>query len=502
MIDTFSSKPVHSSSEGGFMLIEVLISAMLVVLIGVGVFTGLAGANHATVNERRNAQATVVAQQDEERLRGLPVEELTQIGSTTHNVAENGMCVEGSTGAWKYWNGAATISCEALTAPFKGATYTGAVFTVKSSAEFVTASKEALTCETEKGTTDYIETTSSVTWPSIGTHAPINQSSLVAVPKSGTLIVKVTNRNNEAVPGATVEAYDPATATTPTATETTPASGCVVFGDLAEGTAKAVASKEEWIAKNGKTKPESPSVTITTTKPAEASLVLQEPGEIEAKFVNSSNQPVESSTFVAHQNEMGSPPFSVGGEAGKVATSALLGKLFPFVTPGHPFTNSPYIIYAGDCEANKPAAMGINGAKEESVQVEPGSIPTTIPAQPTVEVAPVNVTVYEGESAAKAEKNLSTSTSAKIINTACKGVASQNYTTVPYEHSVNITSGTLVQKYQPYASALKLCVVGELGTTYYKNEFSLTNILKAGSAFTFYLKSSGYTKSTTAALTC
>jgi type II secretory pathway pseudopilin PulG len=462
-------------SEGGFMLIEVLVSAMLVALIGVGVFTGLAGANHATVNERRNAQATVIAQQDEERLRGLPVEELTQIGNTTHNVAENGMCLEGSTGAWKYWSGAATFSCEALTAPLKGTTYTGAVFTVESSAQFVTASKETLTCETEKGTADYLETSSSVTWPSIGTHAPISQSSLVAVPRSGTLLVKITNRKAEAVAGAKVEVFDPKTAGTVTAEQTTPTSGCVIFGDLAEGEAKVVASKGNWLTKNGKTAAEQPSTTITKTKLAEVSLLLQEPGGIKAEFVNSSNEHVESSTFVASQNEMGSPSFDVGGEVNGPAATATLENLFPFITP--PSTPNPYTVYAGDCEANNPATI-VSGATARSVQVEPGT-----PSPAKVEVAPIKVKVYEGGTGTTP---LLSSTSAAIINTECNGAKTNNGKTVEYKHEVKIASGGLESKYeyQPYAKKLEFCVVGKVivsGTTnYYESKTKFENITKTG----------------------
>jgi hypothetical protein len=476
------------------MLIEVLVSALLVALISVGIFTGLAGANHATVNERRNAQATVIAQQDEERLRGLPVEELTQIGSTTHTVAENGMCVEGSTGAWKYWSGAATFSCEALTAPLKGATYTGSVFTVKSSAEFVTASKETLTCETTNGTADYLQTTSSVTWPSIGTHAPISQSSLVAVPKSGTLLVKVTNRKTEAVAGAKVEVFDPTNASPATAEQTTPTSGCVIFGDLAEGSAKVVASKGNWLTKNGKTAAEQPSTTITKTKLAEVSLLLQEPGQIEATFVNSSELPVASSTFVASQNEMGSPSFDVGGEVNNPAATAKLENLFPYITP--PSTPNPYTVYAGDCEANNPVTtVSVPGATTRTVQVEPGT-----PSLAKVEVAPVNVTVYQGTKTS--EGVLAGSISAKIINTACNGAKTNNGKTVEYEHKVAIASGKLVPEYQPYAKTLELCVVGLVSGTYYKNKTTFANAAKTGTAVTsFYLKGSGYTSSSKA-LSC
>jgi type II secretory pathway pseudopilin PulG len=490
---SFVGLPGRAFSEDGFMLIEVLISAMLVGLIGVGVFTGLAGANHATVNERRNSQATVIAQQDEERLRGLTVAELTNLGSTPEpvTVAENGMCVEGTTGAWKYYSGATTPFCEAVTG-FKGTSYTGAVFTVESSAQFVTASKETLTCETEKGTADYIETSSSVTWPSIGKHAAISQSSLVAVPRSGTLLVKITNRNNEPVPDATVAVADPSPPSTVTAEQTTPSSGCVIFGDLPEGNAKVLASKGTWITKNRKT-PAEQSTTITTTKLAEVPLTLEEPGGIKAEFINNSGLHVESSTFVTFQNEMGSPPILVGGEANKSSTSAVLGGLFPFVTPGHPFTSNKYTVYAGDCEANNPATVGVSGTTTKSVQVEPGT-----PTSESVEVAPINVTVDEGTKALS-EKTLASSTSAKIINTACNGAKNNNGESVKYEHEVKIVGGKLVPEYQPYATSLELCVVGknEKTSKYFKTKTIFANTLKTGTAATSIYLAEGATATST-----
>jgi type II secretory pathway pseudopilin PulG len=472
------------------MLIEVLVSALLVALISVGIFTGLAGANHASVNERRNAQATVIAQQDEERLRGLPVEELTQIGSTTHTVAENGMCVEGSTGAYKYWSGAATFSCEALTAPLKGTTYTGSVFTVKSSAEYVTASKETLTCETTNGTADYIETTSSVEWPSIGTHAPIGQSSLVAVPRSGTLMVKVKNSKAEAVSGATVAVTDG----TVTAEQTTPSSGCVIFGDLPEGTAKVLASKAGWIERTGKAAPEK-TTSITAKSLAEVEFMIEDSGGIEATFVNSTGKTVEGSTFVAFQTEMGSPAFAVGGKAtSEPATTAKLEGLYPFA--------SDYKVYAGDCEANKPAFVGVSGAKEESVPVLPGE--ENKPAR--VEVAPVTATVDEGISSLHGSPLTTNLQTAMIINTECSTASPASY-----EHKVTLnSSGEIEQKYQyqPFAKKLEFCVVALISGKYYKYKSPMPFENKTGKSIgPIYIKepvsaSLGYSGASNPKLTC
>ena len=278
-------------------------------------------------------------------------------------------------------------------------------------------------------------------------------------------MVKVKNSKNEPVSGAKVEVFDPSTATTATTEQTTPASGCVIFGDLAEGTVKVVTSKAGWVEKTGKAAPEK-TTSVKTKSLAEVEFIIEDSGVIEAKFVNSAGQAVEGSTFVAFQTEIGSPAFVVG-EANPVATSAKLEGLYPFA--------GDYKVYAGDCEANKPATVGVSGAKEESVQVKPGEI---TPA--SVEVAPINVTVYQGTKSS--DGVLASSTSAKIINTACKGVKANNVGTVAYEHKVTITGGTLVPKYQPYATSLEFCVVGKdvTNSEYYKYTTTFANTFKAG----------------------
>ena len=475
------------------MLIEVLVSALLVAAIAVGTYTGLAGANSASAHERANSQATVIAQQDEDRLRGLTVAHLNDLsGGVTYTVAENGMCVEEKSGAWYYWSSSETkweTGCEAVTG-YKGTKYTGTVYTVTSSARGVTATTESLTCETATGAADnYLQTTSSVNWSSVGKHSPVSQSSLVAAPTEGTLRVKVKNSKAEPVAGATVTVSDvPTTGSTVTAEQTTSASGCVTFGDLPEGTAKVLASKAGWIEKTGKA-PLEKTTSITTTSLAEVEFTIEDAGGIEAKFVNSAGTPVEGSTFVAFQTEMGSPAFDVGGKAETPATSAKLEELYPF-------TND-YKVYAGDCEANKPSFVGVIGAKEESVLVEPGVVKPV-----SVEEAPINVTVYEGTSGTPGNHPTTSIQTAMIIDTACSST----------QHKVTLNStGNIEQKYQPYAKELEFCVVALISSKYYKYKSPTTfaNNLTAGTPnLPVYLKetpktapTNGYTDSTSK-LTC
>ena len=56
------------AAEAGDTLIEVLISAVLIVAVIVATLTGLNNANHATSLDRERSQADALAQQDEDEL--------------------------------------------------------------------------------------------------------------------------------------------------------------------------------------------------------------------------------------------------------------------------------------------------------------------------------------------------------------------------------------------------------------------------------------------------
>jgi Tfp pilus assembly protein PilV len=471
MIDTFLSRLPRPGSQDGFMLIEVLVSSLLVALIAVATFNGFDVTQKVTNDERAHNQATVLAQQDEERLRGMSVSELLLVGTKIREVTEG-----------------------------------SAIYKITSTAQFVSVganNEDKLACATATGATaNYIQTTSSVTWNALGKRKAVSQSAHVRVPTSTSLMVSVLNRNNEAVQGAKVEVFDPSTASTPTTEGTTPESGCMTFGGLAEGNVKIVASHGEWIDHSGHKLPEK-TVTITGTSLAEAKFTLEAPGSLQVKFV-SNGLAVSGQTFFALQNEIASSaPDYVGGSPTVASPTAELTNLFPFVSPGKPPTPNRYTVYAGDCEKNNPVTV-TGGGTAPSVQVEPGVVNS--PAA-EVEVPPVNVVVWEGTSAANLGHPVASLQTAMIINTECKTAAAQNYAIVPYEHKVNLTSeGTIEQKYQPFAKQLEFCVVDLVGGTYYKykSPAPFENKVKTGTTLpTVYLKetTSGYSKNTSK-LTC
>ncbi len=472
------------------MLIEVMISAILVALIAVATFDGFSVTQKVTADERAHSQATVLAQQDEERLRGLTATELSQLTTKETFRAENGICVEQASGAWRYYTGTATSFCE-KSSVYTG-TYTGTVYTVNSSAKYVSGSSEGLTCETEKGSADYIQTTSSVTWTALGSRPGVSQSSEVNASGTASLIVRVANRNAEPVSGAKIEVFDPSTATTRTSEQTTSSAGCVIFGGLTEGTVKIIASKPPWIDHASDQTPEE-TVNVLTGSQAEAKFTLDDPGGITAEFVGSTGQHVKSFTFVAFQSEISSAAsFFVGGSQNVAGLSATQTGLFPFAK------ENKYTVYAGDCSANDPATVSSKEVSDPALQVEPG-LTKTVP----VEAPEVKLTAREGSSSSEPLSALSyPTTTAKINNTECKGIASQNYTTVPYSHEVKLVNGAFEVPNLPYAKQLELCAVEypvvKTGKNYYvKNTLAFSNTKKAGSTATLYLKAAGKEEKTT-----
>ncbi len=431
------------ASESGITLIEVLVSALIVSLIAVGTLTGFESAGRASADERAQNQATLLAAEDEERLRGLNVTELDQLGTSSRTTTAN-----------------------------------GTVFTITSSAQYVAGSENKLTCETTGGAANYIQTTSKVTWSALHSRLPVTQSSIVNVPTSLTLLVKTWNQKHEALEGATVKVTNRARTVTD-AEETTPASGCVVFGALPEKEVDVQATLPNAVNEAEEPAASAPAKEVTlspTTLTGPVEFTLAPPGSIEAKFENNGSTVTGDTFFATHT---GVTKALVGGKAGTYGSAATLTGLFPFPS------GSPYTVYAGDCAANNPTTVA--GVKEPpTAQVEPNGV-----ARPNVEVPAFNLTVYKGTTTG--EGVLTTATSAKIINTACSSTA----------HEVKITSGGLLeQKYQPYAKELQVCVVGLVSGTYYKStQGGFSNAAKAGTSQSFFLKKT-VEKTSTSPLTC
>lgn len=480
----------HLANEAGLTLIEVLIASLIVALIAVGTFSGFNAATQSSSDTRTHAQATLLADQDEERLRGLTIADLDGLAEpTTTARAENGDCIEEvSSGVWHYWSQASTEFCESPTG-LSGASYKGTVFSITSSAvpKTPSTSSSLSTCETTGKTAPYLQTTSAVTWPTLGSRQAVTQSSIVSSPSATALLAKVLNQNEEPVSGAslTMSSESPAE----TVNRTSPASGCVVFAGLQATRVNVDAAESGWINKNGEPSSTPVTVPLTAGQTTEKTLIIAKPGGITAHFVEaaSPHKEVPGLTFYTfNADDTVTPNGYVGGSPTTYASTATLAAvLFPFRnTSTKPTKAAEYTVYAGECENDAPEKLA--GIKNPTVQVEPGATSSV-----EVPVAELNILVDTGKSAASPGSPLSSPEKAMIINKSCEKATAHEPATITYKHEVELTSGKLVHPFMPFSSELELCIVMKKSSTaYYKYETTFANTSAAGvKAGTVYMES-------------
>jgi type II secretory pathway pseudopilin PulG len=430
------------ASERGDTMIEVLISALLVGLVVVGTLTGFNSATKASYDERAHAQATVCAQQDEERMRGLTTKQLSELGTSSRKV---------------------TDTCEPYV---EGSGYKGTVYTITSTAQYVNDKTVGTACSPE-GSADYLRTTSSVKWAALRTRKEVTQSSIVTNPIGASLLVKIENQVGEGVPGANVTAVGENT----NQTQTTNSEGCAIFASLVAPSVTVTVAKTGWVDHEGEAlAPE--TLKLVTGKTTSVTYQLGEAGSIKATFTSKSVGEL-GDTFVAFQSEIVRVPLFM--LEGTISSSVIAAStdykspvtsspkaLFPFQKLPAPGSPSPYTVYAGDCEKNNPTLYEA-GFVNATAQVGPGE---EAPLSKPLELPPVNIIVKAGyESGAHAGLVVGgPSTSASVTDTGCTGIIPTNYfgkSAPSYVHYQPLAAGTghLTYPGQPYG-AFSLCVSG------------------------------------------
>ena len=358
--------------QQGFLLIEVLISAVIVAMIAVATLTGFQAASISTATDRSRALATQVVGEEQEALRGMSTTALEQYWDADQSAKE--YCAAGAK------------SCLELT--------------VKNTATFVAASSKQFTCETSGAGANYIETTTEATWTGEKTHDnhPVRQTSIVTVPPAASIEVKLKDEDNSPVEGATVEVREEGKSSG--TTQLTPAGGCAVFSGLTAGQKDTVLVKKTgWTNEAGESTP-SKEISVTTGTVALAEFVIAPTGSLEVKFKTGA-EATESDTFVAYQSKIKPDPFYVGGKAGETLTpAASLTGLYPFTTlKEKTWEPEKYTVYAGDCTANNPETVTATKEKPAEVAILPAT-----PAEATVTLPPINIVVEQQTKAPRKKK--------------------------------------------------------------------------------------------------
>jgi Tfp pilus assembly protein PilV len=402
------STRVQFASAAGDTLIEVLISALLVGLIVVGTFSGLDSTTKATALQRSRSQADALAEQDEERLRSLPINALVALQGS------------GETNPVKVGN---------------------TEYTVKSSTTYIADATSTESCSASSNEADYLQTTSKVTWTSLGKGKPVEETGIISPPPGANLIVQVTE-SGTALPKATVTVTE-LTPKSWTHTLETSTKGCAIFA-LPEGGEYAInAHKTGYVTPNGypntdEDEKDTQKVYIPAETTSKEGFSLGLAGKIQVKFTP------EGETFTIFNT--GITSFTKLGNAPHQASLAWFGTEHTYTTqvetPAelYPFTTH-YIVYAGQCEADKPPSL----TSENEVVVAPGGTGAT-----TLTLPQLTLEVYSGTSISKV--GLLTGASGSATDTGCS-----------VKHSFTTTNGAMPHPGLPYGT-YKLCVTALVGS--------------------------------------
>jgi Tfp pilus assembly protein PilV len=390
------------ADEAGDSLIEVLLSAVVIVLIVSATVVALNSTNRATALGRERSQADALAQQDEDQLRSEPIAKLSEL-----SVKHESLLREVTTGGTRY--------------------------TITSTAQYKSDKTSTASCTSTTASADYIETASEVTWHSLGHSNPVVETGIISPPAGSTIIVQVTGASGEPVPQMTVQATGPSTVSAETSSD-----GCAILAVL-PGEYEVNVHRPGYVDASGYSESnKDPKTTGSFYVIAEATIKksyqFAPAGELTVNYVNSSGTSVEGDGFVAF-NTLLSAPRSFG-TAGTYATSLTSPKtIFPFT--------SAYSVYAGSCESDVPT-----GTPPEAAVPSGGS------ASVNVVLAPIGMVVREGTAPGAATEGavMKSGVTGTIEDTGCKTVR---------KFTAN-SNGELPHPYLPFGT-YSLCVTGTIG---------------------------------------
>jgi prepilin-type N-terminal cleavage/methylation domain-containing protein len=358
----------RAHGEHGFTLIEVLVSALLMLIISAGVATALISATDFTGHERGQSQANAVAQQDQERLKSMTDMQLTSLHQT------------------------------------RTVTLNGTVFTVVSTASFIDSSGNS-SC-TSKAVAYFRLTSTVSSAATAGNPAQkVTEETIITRPLGGSLVVPVKDQMSNPIQGAAVAVAGQNTGFTQSAT--TDQNGCVAFAGLPTDSYAITATNAGYVDPNGNA---SATETVGVTQSgiaAAPTLVLGPASAIKVGFIT-------HGTSVTYDSYAGSPyapghgPAPAGyelsyygaGNGSNMSANACLyslakcvgvgtapvtfgtstavgtftpGNLFPFYLGQAPQYTNNYQLWAGACEQEQPLAP-LTGTGFATVK--PGNVAT------------------------------------------------------------------------------------------------------------------------------
>lgn len=406
--------PNLAAGEDGFTLVELLVSALIIVLIGAGVAQGLIAGAHMSAYQRERSQADGLAQQDQERLRGLSAKQLDNLNQTV------------------------PVSLD------------GTNYTITSTASFVSSTGGAPCSSTGSGAAAYYSTASTVSWHGTNGTSSVKEESLITPPAGGTLLVKAVDQTGSPLSGVGVNASGP-----DVESGTTDSGGCVIMSDLTEGNYNLTFTDFGYVDPNSNLSPLTATASLTSSGTATPSIGTVVMGQAATINVTGLTTILAGTTLTGSQTadsvswfgagatySMQNSAFAPSSLAASTGTSAqastfTVANLFPFAFAGPTYAND-YQVWAGPCRQMQPPV----GYDEVSSGVTPGSTQPVTVQEPAIKL-------LDSSSAGSL-----TPSDIKITFTSTSGSPSctHEWSVAPATAAQAATSGWLSTPGQPFAS--------------------------------------------------
>jgi Tfp pilus assembly protein PilV len=352
------------SGEAGFMIVEVLASAIVLLIVSAGIFGLLQATAHSSSEDRHRSEAYSVSQEDQARLRSKRLSALNALDET------------------------------------RTVTLNGTKFTVRSTGVFVNDLTATTSCATpETNTADYVKIASEVTWTKMQGAKPATIESIVSPskslsldPKNGTLSITARNAQGQPLPGLKLTGSGPATFN-----GETNELGCAMLTNLPEANNYSMLPSGINLVDKDGLPPAAMTVSVTKGVTTPYTVEYDHPGTIPVTFETLSAGKLvpakADSVFVFNTGMSTARTFSTSGLVRETTVNA---------TPLYPFPSS-YSIYAGLCAINNPNPEGKVGAPGAAgvanVAVTSGG---TAPAK--IQIPALNLTVKNGAALVKGAK--------------------------------------------------------------------------------------------------
>lgn len=356
--DSVRTPPARPATDAGFALIEILVSALIVVIVGGAVLTLLQTTARSAGDQRWHATAFSLAQEDQSRLRTSRLATLNNLQQTRE------VKVDGTT------------------------------YTVESTGVFVNSGSGTASCTEGYESADYAKISTTVTWPAIGSRKPVRLESLIAPssgsldPSHGSLTISATNAAGEPLSGVSISGTGPGTFS-----GSTDESGCANFADLPEGNYTMTTSANGLVDENGDAVGNR-VVGVIASGSQTVLLRFDKAGKAIVSFEHlvengPEKEAAEIDSIFLYHPELSGSGVVKGDPGGARSAEPLKADLFPFTTP--------YTVYAGSCTSNNPNPKEEAGAPGEAAMAGI-TVPSDGEVTETIQVPALYVTVKNGSS--------------------------------------------------------------------------------------------------------